>query len=203
MTYYNMRSVADNPDITTPSEQRNGSGGAVGKRHWYIAVVRKNMEKNTRERMKEGGYETYVATQTEMHHYKCGHHKEVERVIIPSYVFVCCSEQERLRSLKEYPTIIYYMTDRATVGPSTFRRPVAIVPDEEMRMLMYMLYHADSPVLFTPEYVKGDRVRVARGPFIGREGVFVEALGRENIAVELTSLGTVMVKINKSDVVRI
>ncbi len=186
---------------STRSESGNGCGGAVEKRQWYIAVVRYNTEKSARERLEASGYEVYVATQKEMHNYKCGHKKEIEKVIIPTCVFIHATEKERLQALKDCPLISFYMMDRAAGSKKDIRRQLARIPDNQMQQLMFMLFHAPSPAEFTSTLKKGDPVRVGRGPLRGQEGYFVCERGRDTITVVINTLGSISVQISRADVV--
>ncbi|MDE7189270.1 MAG: transcriptional regulator, partial [Muribaculaceae bacterium] len=54
-------------------------------------------EKKVAESLKESGITSYVATQKEMKVWKNGKRKTIDRVVIPSVVFVHCTEKERRR----------------------------------------------------------------------------------------------------------
>ncbi len=199
-----MMKVAESPEIAAQSEPRNGCGGAVGGRHWYIAVVRHNTEKATRQHLEDDGFEAYVATQTETRHYKCGHKKQIERVVIPSCVFVHATDDERLQSLKRCSFIAFYMVNRAAAPGPYGRQPLAVITDQQMEQMRYMLYHSPNPVTFTDVAMhEGDPIRVTRGPLKGQEGTFLSLRGKDTIAIYLPSLGTISVQISREDVVAI
>jgi transcription antitermination factor NusG len=62
------------------------------------------------------------------------------------------------------------MTDRANKTDS-FSKALAIVSDEEIKRLKFMLGQSDVPVEITDRpYHTGDKVRVIRGSLVGLEG---------------------------------
>ncbi len=193
---------ADKPALATQSDDRNGCGGAVETPQWYIAVVRHNTEKAARDKLLAIGYEAYVATQTEEHLYKCGHKKQIEKVIIPTYVFIRATNQQRIQALKDCPLLSFYVLNPASGKgtPIKGNRPLAVIPDDQMRQLQYMLFHAPSPVDFTPRMKKGDPIRVARGPLKGFQGTFIAERTHTSVAVVIDVLGTASVQIPKEDI---
>ncbi|MDE7410017.1 MAG: UpxY family transcription antiterminator, partial [Muribaculaceae bacterium] len=89
-----------------------GVGDAVGveSRKWFVAIVNHNTEKAVQERLDGLGYETYVAKQTVVRIWKNGRKAKVDKVIIPSLVFVKCTQKER-HEIVSLPYIKRFMTD--------------------------------------------------------------------------------------------
>lgn len=182
-------------------------GGAVGvpDRHWYIAIVGTNTEKSCREKLDSLGYECYVATQNEIHEWRNGQRKMVETVVITRHVFIRLTEQER-RTVVNLPFIKSFMVNKAA-APSHFGiRPVAIVPDKQMKMLQYMLFKASEPIEFvgTP-LALGDTVRIMRGTMKGFEGQIVQMKDSEEkfIGVNVGFLGCAILRIPAEDIQKI
>ena len=75
----------------------SGVDGAVGVagRKWYVALVNPRHEKSVSEKLQGLGIESYVATQSELHQWKNGRRRQIERVVIPGVVFVRSTEKER------------------------------------------------------------------------------------------------------------
>lgn len=178
-----------------------GVGGAVGveKRCWFVAIVKNNTEKMAYERLSKAGYESYLATQTLFRVWKNGKRAKIDRVVLPTLVFVRCTEQER-RQIVALPYISRFMTNKAS-GNST-AKPLAVIPDRQIEVLRFMLGQSDVPVTMTERsYRKGDRVRVARGKLCGLEGEVVTTDdGQSELVVRIDILGCAKVLISAIDI---
>ena len=77
----------------------NGVDDAVGvsETKWFVAIVNSRHEKSVADKLHTTGIETYVATQKEMRVWANGRRKIVDRVVVPSMVFVKCTEKARRR----------------------------------------------------------------------------------------------------------
>lgn len=148
-----------------------GVGDAVGVSDlkWFIAIVNNNCEKAVGQKLEEKGYENYVPLQSEMKIWKNGRKAIVDRVVIPSIVFIHCSENMR-REVVSLPYINRFMTNKAG-SPTGFRNPLAVVPDDQIERLKFMVGNSDSPVTFSSaSFRTGDVIRVVRGRLAGLEG---------------------------------
>lgn len=166
------------------------------KHFWYIAIVPVRHEFRIDEILKGMGYETYVASQKETK--ILGNKKrEVERIVISSRIFIHVTETERLKLLKTN-VVKRFVTDRACTPNSYGRHPLAVVPDQQMEMLRFMLFNADSAVDFSDMPVrKGAPVKVVRGCMKGLEGIATEdSEGRTRIHVQLDILSSASVIID-------
>ena len=151
-----------------------GDAGGVPERHWYVAIVNHNTEKNTAERLRKLGYDTYVATQQEYRLWRNGRRAKIDRVVIPSTIFIRCTEAERLQVVK-LPQIFRFLSDRAAKQGDK-PAPPAVIPEIQLRKLRFMLGNSDRPVGFAPrQLAKGDKVRVIRGNLRGLEGEVLQA----------------------------
>ncbi len=160
---------------TTARSCVGGAGGVAEKRQWFVAIVNHNTEKAVGERLERLGVESYVASQCEMRVWRNGRKAKVNRVVIPSTVFVKCSESER-RHIVTLPYINRFMTDKAGTH-ALQRQPLAVIPDGQIETLRFMLGNSDTPVTMTDSFCKGDRVRVIRGGLRGLEGEVVNSAG--------------------------
>ena len=155
------------PIATVP----DGVGDAVGvpKSRWFVAIVKNNTEKSASEKLEKLGFKPYLPIQKETRIWKNGKRAVVERVVIPSVIFVNCTEDERKEIVNLY-FINRFMTNKA--GSSTnSTKPLAIIPDSQIRTLQFMLGNSDTPVTITSRpFKKGDKVRVIRGKLKGLEG---------------------------------
>lgn len=158
------------PQATTPPATQRADGAVgVPTANWYVAIVNARHEKAVAQRLLDTGHTAYVATQQELHIWKNGRRKKIDRVVIPSVVFIRCTEQQR-RQIVTLPYICRFMVNR-TAAPGTHARPVAIVPDDQIQKLRFMLGQTDYPVDFQPvAYRVNDNVRIIRGPLAGLTG---------------------------------
>ncbi len=182
------------------SEIANNTGGEAC---WYVGVVNSRHEKKVATELERLGVACFVAVQQEMRQWANGKRKMVDRVVIPCVVFVRCTESER-RRLVGLPYISRFMADR-TRRVGELNAPPAVIPDEQMVRLMFMLGQTDYPVSFSPVVYKlRDTVRVVRGQLRGLEGQIMTAPdGTRALTISLSILGGAIVHIDPKDVEKI
>ena len=190
-----------------PMATTTGVGDAVGvpKRHWFIALVGHNTEKASRDRLARLGYESFVASQDETHVWRNGKKRQIERILISTLLFVRASEAER-RQIVRQPYIKAFLTDKAGRATASGARPLAVIPDQQMDMLRFMLYRSDRPVGFVAEPLAvGHHIRVVRGTMVGLEGevVTVKEGDAPHIGVRIDYLGFATLQVSPDDVERI
>ena len=190
-------------DSQVPPAQKVDDAVGMPNRQWFVAIVGRNTEKACRERLAALGYEAYVATQLETRVWRTGQKKQVERVLISNLIFIHVTERERLEIVK-LPYINYFLTDKAGRTNDFGRHPLAVIPDSQMDMLRFMLYHAESPVTFTSEPLRlGDRIRVVRGQLAGCEGCVAMEGNQTHLVVRIDFLGSAQVTISPDDLEKI
>ena len=199
------------PDVTTA----HVAGDAVGvpsavelapsQRHWFIADVGTNTEKFVRQRMQELGYDVYVASQQELRVWRNGRKNVLERVVIPTLVFIHATERER-RLIVNFPFIKSFMTNKAGLPNELGRHPIASIPDDQMQALQEMLAQADSAVQFaTSGFTLGDRVQVlgiGGSPFTGH---IVRMSGKKSryVGIKLDFLGCAFIEVPSEKLLRL
>lgn len=182
--------------------QNVGSAGGVDGASWFVAIMRKNnTEKASAEVLQKLGYNCYVATQKELRIWRNGKRTFIDRVVIPSLIFIYCTEIER-RAIIHFPFISRFMMDKAGTASQPLTKPLAVIPQEQMERLQFMLGQSDTPVEFSAKcYAKGDRVCVIRGSLAGLEGEVTEVKdGNGKLIVSLSFLGQAHMTINMVDV---
>ena len=195
--------INSSEDSQFPSATKVYDAVGVPNRQWFVAIVGRNTEKACRERLSALGYESYVATQMETRVWRTGQKKQVERVLISNILFIHVTERERLEIVK-LPYINYFLTDKAGHTNDFGRHPLAVIPDSQMDMLRFMLYHADSPVSFTSEPLRlGDHIRVIRGQLTGCEGYVAKDGNQTHLVVRIDFLGSAQVSISSDDLEKI
>ena len=163
---------------------------------WVAALVQMCTEKKVGDRLKKLGIENYVPTQTEIHQWS-DRKKKVERVVIPMVVFVRVDEatERTLRMQSFIRKILTYPGQKAA----------AVIPDDQIDRLKFMLKQADSPVELMPENLRvGDRVRIARGALKGLEGELCKSVPEKSmVAIRIDGLGYACVSVSVGDLERI
>lgn len=191
-----MCSDADNKGVASVP---CGVDDAVGMqdRKWYVAIVNHNTEKATQTRLGESGYETYVAKQTVMRVWKNGRKAKVDKVIIPSIVFIRCTEAER-RQIVALPFINRFMTNKAASQAAGLNKPLATIPQKQIDTLRFMLGQSDIPVDFVEAPVKvHDKIMVTRGNLKGMEGEVIKTIdGKSEVIVRIDLLGSAKLSID-------
>lgn len=177
--------------------------GAVGvaDTHWYVALTtRPNTERATAKTLADMGLDTYVATQSEMRLRAGGRRVVVERVVIPSVVFVRCTESRR-RAIAALPGISRFLTNRAAATAPGLNKPPATVSPDELARLRFMLGASDRPVSFDRTYARGQNVRVVRGPLRGLTGTIVrEPSGSSRLYISIALFGSAYMDIHPTEV---
>lgn len=171
---------------------------------WFVAIVNHNAEKGIAAKLDKLGIISYLPLQTEHRVWKNGRKVKIDRVVIPSVIFIRCTEQER-RRIVEFPFINRFMINKARNVNGMPTHPLATIPDTQIEKLKFMTGNSDNPVYFynTP-YIKGDRVRVVRGRLSGLEGEVRSIDDKHSeIIVNLDSLGNARLTIETINVEKI
>ena len=171
---------------------------------WFVAIVNNRSEKSVAEKLSKMGVETYLPSHEDVHIWKSGKRAKVDKILIPAKIFIHCAEHER-RELVKLPFIKRFMTNIAGTSVGSSNKPLAVVSDEEMFKLKFMLGAADSEVVFSERFVKGQKIEVVRGVLKGLVGeVSLDAeCGVNRLYVNISCLGSASVVINPKDIIRI
>ena len=94
------------------------------------------------------------------------------------------------------------MVNQSGIADAYNRHPIAIVPNEQIERLRFMLGDENSTVNIEPLNLKtGDKVRVIRGNLRGLEGnVYQNSNGNSYIVIRLDNLCCASVKVSLKDV---
>ena len=140
-----------------PAHVADDAGGVP---RWYVAYVGTRAEKAVRDRLISLGYEAYAATQWEIHVWRSGRKKKIERPVITQYVFIRLTERQRA-VVVTMPEIHYFLVNKAGATNQYGRHLPAVIPDSQMQMLKRMLGQSESAVRFaTSGFAVGDTVQV-------------------------------------------
>lgn len=200
---YSAMDTEKTTEIVTAEPFRTDDAVGVPGVKWFAAIVNARHEKSVSGKLNECGIENYVAVQKELRIWKYGKRRMIDRVVIPSVVFIRCTEKER-RTIVNLPYIYRFMVNRSA-NSGTLNKPVAVISDAEIDKLKFMLGQSDYPVEFIPtEFKVNDNVRVIRGKLCGLEGEIREnSDGTHTLIVSLSLLGGATVFIDPHDVEKI
>lgn len=178
--------------------QADGAGQEA--KRWYIAIVMNNTEKSCCKKLNEKysvdgvmklDFETYVPSQKELRVWRNGRRKKVDRILIPTYIFVRCTETVRKTIKQEVDFIRHFMKDRAGQPDKFGIHPFAFIPESQMAALKRMVGDAETPITIDPRHLHvGAKVRVKGGKLTGLEGnVLREPDGKTSIVLSIDFLG--------------
>lgn len=185
------RSDALRPHFVTPV---NGTDDREAlPKNWVATLVQIRNEKAVGKRLSELQIESYVPTQWEYHQWS-DRRKKIERVVIPMIVFVHADKKTE-RQLITYPFI-----NKVLSYPG--QRTPAIIPDDQIERLKFMLNHANSAVEMRDKIPQvGEMVCITRGPLRGLEGELCYFNPeRPMVAIRIEHLGYACVNVSKRDI---
>lgn len=181
-----------------PDGQENPSKQEL--KHWFIAIVMHNTEKACSRHLYDMfsadgdmplDFEAYVPSQKELRVWRNGRRKTVDRILIPSYLFIRCTETVRKTIKREAGFIKSFMKNRAVQSNKFGISPFAFIPDSQMASFMRMVGDAETPVTIDPRQLHvGAKVRVKGGRLWGLEGnVLHEPGNKTSIVLSIDFLG--------------
>ena len=164
---------------TTPGLSTDG-GGAVGgsetephqiqqdstpEKPWYILWVHSRTEKSVRDNLIHNGFEAFAATRKEVHTWRRRERRMVEKVIIPSVVFVRMEKQDRI-IVERMMNVSCLMRDPARKGArSKGQDEYACISEDEIHLFRQMLEQEEADVNFTTtDFTIGEYVRIKDFP---------------------------------------
>lgn len=172
----------------------------VAKSYWFVAIVNHNSEKSASEKLEKLEIRHYLPVQTELRVWKNGRKSKVDRVVIPSTIFIYCTEQQR-REIVGLPFINRFMTNKAGTSNGV-NKPLAIIPDKQIKQLKFMLCQSDTPITISKKpFNRGDVVRVIRGSLAGLEGEVMDlSKDRTELIVVIDYFGCAKLEIDTINV---
>jgi transcription antitermination factor NusG len=178
----------------SPANER--SDPKANASYWVAAIVQMNTEKKVSLQLNKLGYHNYLPTQTEIHQWS-DRRKKIDRIVIPTIVFVRVDKKEE-NELRKQPYIYRFISYPG-------QKEAAIIPDEQIEQLKFMLDNADSAIEFTDCVLEiGDEVEITRGPLKGLFGeLCYTEKGKPMIGIQVKMLGYSLVNVDIKDVKRI
>lgn len=169
----------EEPNVSSPKSTSGSStdgGGAVGRiepesprkeqdsapeKPWFVLWVRPRTEKSVRDSLLREGFEAFAATRQEIHTWRRGERRKVEKVLIPSVVFVRMEKQDRI-VVERMMNVSALMRDPAKKGArSKGQDEYASISADEMHLFRQMLGQETADVKFaTTNFTIGEYVRI-------------------------------------------
>jgi len=202
-----LAGVTEDKQMPTVSAEGVPGGESAEDGFWFVAIVKRNTEKESRNKLMSKGFDAYVATQTVMRQYAKRRPKAVELVALPAKVFIRLphlTSSERTSFLIHYPFVSSFMPDYACKREQSGAWTMAAIPDREIRELRRILGECNDEVTFGDldnSFVVGGTVKAVFGPMRGYEGTLAQKNGKTYFILQTKFLNCCRVQISPSDVV--
>lgn len=163
------------------------------EKRWIAVLVQMNTEKKVCIQLDKLQIENYLPIQQELHQWS-DRKKKVDRIVIPMVVFVRLDEKHE-RKLRTYSFI-----HKVISYPG--QRKAAIIPDEQIERLKFMLNCSDTKVeINNNDLIVGERVQIVRGPLKNLEGELCYLkIDKPMVAIRIECLGFACVNVSKNDI---
>ena len=143
---------------------------------WYLIHSKPRQEHIAREQLDRQGYQTYLPLLPTRRR-KQGRVHKVISPMFPRYLFIHLSDQT-----DDWGPI------RSTIGVANlvrFSQAPARVPDQLINTLKEREDSEGIQIMPQKEFIQGERIRIAEGPFEGFEGIFQETSSRNRVLLLL------------------
>lgn len=189
-----MKPTSDFSGVPTSSYRCSAVG--VSGPQWFIAIVKNNTELSVRDKLQKRGIESYVPTTIKLTISPSGRKKDKVKVVIPAIIFINCSEEQR-KEIVGLPYIHRFMINNSGTPDKFNRSPLAVVPNDQIEKLKFMVGNTDESVEFRPLGVKlGDTVEIVRGGLKGLIGNVENTDNATWFLIRIDTLGYASVKID-------
>lgn len=166
---------------------------------WFAAYVRSCQERKAAERLSANGFVTYVPIQKVRHQWS-DRVKTIDKLLIPGLVFIRCAEEARQSVFNIAYGICGFLQDK-----SCKERKALVIPDKQMQdfMRVVMALNGEDDIEFVRYDIEpGDTVRVIRGPLTGFVCECVTVRNRHKLVLRLGLVGSAVISIDASDVIK-
>lgn len=185
-----METCKAEQSLCDESSAIQNSTSPASAKYWVAALVKMNTEKKVSAKLTQLGYHNYVPTQTEIRQWS-DRKKKIDRIIIPMVIFIQVDKEEEISLRKS--SIVYKFISYPG------QKEAAVIPNEQIEKLKFMLHNADSAVEFSDTvYEIGEEIEIVRGPLKGLYGelcytekgnpmlgVYVKLLGYSYVSVDI------------------
>ncbi len=167
--------------------------------YWFVAYVHSCQERKVAEKLSAAGYVAYVPVQKVKHRWS-DRIKIIDKLLIPGLVFIRCTEKARQSAFNITYGICGFLQDK-----SCKEKKALTIPDRQMQDFMKVvtaLNGKDDIKIVKYDIEPGDNIRVIRGPLSGLVCECVTVRNSHKIVIRLGLVGSAVVSIDASDVVK-
>ena len=173
---------------------------------WYVLWVNSKAEKSVRNNLIEKGFQAYVATRQEIHTWRRGERRKVEKVLIPSIVFVRMDRKDQ-RTIEDCPGVSALMRDpaRKKEGISSWDK-LARVSNDDMQVFQQMLGQEETDVNFTTtDFTVGEYVHIKDFPEGNNKAQIVRIYGdtKTYVGLRVSFLGCAYMQVPLNRIVKL
>jgi transcriptional antiterminator RfaH len=146
---------------------------------WHLIYCKPRQESLAKENLEQQGYTTYLPM-TSVRRRKAGKRVIEASAMFPRYLFIQLSDDT-----EDWGSI------RSTLGVSSLVRFGQIPAKVPEALILDLKAHEDESglcVLVAPDFVEGDKVRIADGIFEGHEAIFICKNGLDRVSLLLEVL---------------
>lgn len=165
--------------------------------HWFVAHTRSCQERKIAERLTRKGVEVFVPIQKVKRQWS-DRVKMVDKMVLPGFIFICCSEKERAALFDGTYGLCSFLMDRTCT-----ERRVLTIPEKQMMDFIHVVrsLNGENDISIVDlHFAKGDMVKVVNGPLTGFVCECVEVQNRSKLIIRLGPVGSVLVEVLASDV---
>ena len=174
---------------------------AKDEKPWFVLWVNSKAERSVRDNLIGKGLEAFVPVRQEIHTWRRGERRKIDKVLIPSVVFVRMEQADR-RTVEDCPGVNAMMRDpaRKREGLSGWDT-LARITNDEMLLFKQMLGMEDVQIQFaSTDYSVGDFVRIKGFGESSGKAQIVRIFGNNKtyVGVRVSFLGCAYMEVKKS-----
>jgi transcription antitermination factor NusG len=148
------------------------------QKKWFVWYTKPRAEKKVLERLVSNNFDAYLPLKKELRQWS-DRKKYVETPLFNGYIFINSTTKSK---------DIIKITE-GILGPLTFEGKLASVPNNIINGLKELENEQNPWELVSKRFLRGTKVKIVSGPFIGENAVVVQNKGVKKIAVLIEVLG--------------
>lgn len=163
-------------------------------KNWFAFYTKSNHERRVAEKISSKNIEVYVPTILSLRRWS----DRIKKISVPlfrNYVLLKCTEKERLLVIRTEGVVRCVMSQG---------KP-AIIPEQQISNIKKILEIEKENIEVQNSFIKGERVIISSGPFVGVEGrVFFDEQNEKKLVITIEALNrSIIVTLPKESVIKI
>ena len=146
--------------------------------NWYAIYTASRNEKKVFDRLEKEGVSAFLPLIKKQRQWS-DRKKWVEMPLFPSYLFVKISASEHLKVLKISGVVKFI----------SFEGKAVSIPEKQIETIKAMILSGYELESTGEKFESGDKIRIAAGPLIGLEGIFVDYRGSKKVMIRIEQIG--------------